>query len=322
MRYVPLVFVLLILTFSGCGSDTGIGKKPVKRMDMFFYEYPELSVEERESMLDSMRQGVDALFFLIGDSAGNDACQRYSASPAVRMFSPDVSRRVTSLDSVEQVLCYAEKAIGGILPGIRFGDIYAIVSPYNQSVFVIDSVMLIGLNHYLGSDYPGYSNFAEYQRWNKSLRYIPYDIVEALVASHYVYRPASEATVLSRMLYNGAIIEAKMQILPDANLADAVGFTESQLKWAQNNSREIWNALIMRNMIHSTSVADADRLLMPSPATAVIHPDAPGRIGRYVGYMIVKAYMRRHPEASLMQMLSPEFYNSPLALIKSGYNGK
>lgn len=322
MKHVSLLFVFVLLTLAGCGADTGIGKKVINRMDVFFYEYPELLYEERENMLDSMRPGVDALFFLIGDSVGYDAYKRYSASPAVRVFSPDVFRLITSLDSIEHVLCSAEKAIGRILPEIRLGDIYSIVSPYNQSVFVVDSVLLIGLNHYLGSEYPGYSTFAKYQRWSKALKYMPYDAIEALVASYYIYKPAQDATVLSRMLYNGALIEAKMQILPNANLADAIGLTESQLEWAQGNSREIWNAMIMKNLIHSTSVSDADRLLMPSPATVIIHPDAPGRIGRYVGYMIVKSYMQRNPEAGLMHILSPEFYNSPSTLIKSGYNGE
>ncbi len=319
IRFLSLLVIGISLFFTGCVGDTGL--KHVNRLDLLFYDYCSLSDEEKNTMLDSMRQGVESLFFIMGDSAGEAAYNRYSESPAVRMFTPDVCRRLPRLDSIEHVLTDVEKNIRHLLPTVRVGDIYGIVSQYSQSVFIVDSVLLVGLNHYLGSDYPGYSNFDEYKRLTKSPKYMPYDIVEALVASDFPFSPSQDVTVLNRMLYHGVLIEAKMQILPDANLADALGFTDAELEWAQKNGREVWNALIMRKLLYSTSVADADRLLLPSPATVIIHPEAPGRIGRYVGYMIVQSYIRNNPEISLEQMLAPEFYNSPLTLVKSGYNG-
>ena len=45
----------------------------------------------------------------------------------------------------------------------------------------------------------------------------------------------------------------------------------------------------------------------------------PGRVGRFIGYRIVQAYLTRHPETKLNELLSPTFYTSSMTLPDSGY---
>ncbi len=320
MKHYLLIFLGVLMLLSGCESISE--REHIQRLDLFFYEYPNMTDNERAIMVDSLGQGIDALFFITGDSISEDGFMKYAESKAVKMFTPDVIERLTSLDSVERVLWQVNVNFREKLPDVALKNIYGIISPYNQSVFTVDSVTLVGLNHYLGSDYRGYSNFDSYRRQLKELKYMPYDIVETLVVSDYGYKPMTDATVLNRMLYEGALIYVKMQIVPNGNLADALGYTKEQLDWVERNSREMWNALVTRKLLYSTSLSDADKLMLPSPATTVIHPESPGRVGRYIGYKIVSAYIEKFPDVSLAELLSPEFYNSPMILIKSRYNGE
>lgn len=304
----------------GCGEKCE--KEKINRLDVFFYDYPAMADDEKSAMLDSLRPGIEALFFITGDSLCENGYDRYAQSRAVRMFTPDIIGRLTNLDSVEHVLWKVNDNMRRILPDVMPREIYGIVSPYNQSVFVVDSLMLVGLNHYLGADYPGYSNFDSYRRRTKLVKYMPYDMVEAMVSSAYPYVPTENATVLERMLYHGAVVTAVMNAVPEASLADALGYTREQYEWVVENSNEIWNMMILRRLIYSTSESDADKLLQPSPASVIINKDAPGRVGRYMGYRIVSAYMKRHPDIGLPQLLSPEFYGAEDALIESEYDGR
>ncbi len=315
-----LIFLGVLMLLPGCESVSE--RAHIQRLDLFFYEYPNMGDNKREIMVDSLGQGINALFFITGDSIGKDGLMKYAESKVVKMFTPDVIERLTSLDSVERVLWQVNGNFREMVSNVAVKNIYGIISPYNQSVFTVDSVTLVGLNHYLGSDYKGYSNFDSYRRQLKELKYMPYDIVEALVVSDYGYKPMTDATVLNRMLYEGALIYVKMQIVPNGNLADALGYTKDQLDWVEQNSREMWNTLVTRKLLYSTSLSNADKLMLPSPATMVIHPESPGRVGRYIGYKIVRAYVEKYPDVSLEELLSPEFYNSPMILIKSRYNGE
>ncbi len=73
------------------------------------------------------------------------------------------------------------------------------------------------------------------------------------------------------------------------------------------------------NLIYSTDMSIARRLSEPSPSSTLISPNLPGRVGRYIGYRIVDAYIANNPGTKLSDILSPDFYNSPSVLINSGY---
>ncbi len=316
----PLAALLAALALCSCSPREQSAPVKIQRLDLAMADYASLQGVSRDSLLREMSPGIKALCFVMGiDAASDSSLKAYSASAPVRVFTPDVRSRVSSLDSLERVLGVLKLRLKEKAPEIPFGEIYSIVSPYNQSVYMVDSTMLVALNHYLGSDYPGYSRFEDYLRGTKSLRYLPYDLVEALLGAACPYVIQEDATVLSRLLYEGALIEAKMQLLPDASLADALGYDSQQLSWARENEGRIWNAIVSRRLLYSTGQMDAERLVAPAPSTSIIHPEAPGRIGRYIGYSIVQAYLRRNPGTKLESLLLPAFYDDPQSLIGSGY---
>lgn len=274
----------------------------------------------RDSLMRCYDKPLRFLFALTGrGEVTDDALCAYSSSRGVRMFTAAVDSLLPELDSVQSVLGVAEDRMGKLLPKACFGDVYAVVSPYNQSIFTTDSMMLVGLNHYLGAGFDGYSSFEPYQRLNKRIGQLPYDMVEAAVASAYPMTVGAHSTVLDHLLYQGALIEAKMQILPGATEADALGYTPEQMAWLEANEVPAWEALVTRKLLYSPSVSDAERLILPSPVTTILHPESPGRAGRYIGHRIVRAYLDANPRTALDHLLSPEFYSNPQTLLNARY---
>ncbi|MCM1484392.1 MAG: hypothetical protein NC043_08645 [Muribaculaceae bacterium] len=299
-------------------------RMPIIRMDsviMALSGRPDLSVAD--SIANRYRPAVNALMVMAGTEgkmAADSFLIGYASSDAMRVFGADIRRRVPPLDGVEREI---GESLGKLqrmdsamsVPSVAAG----VVIPYMQSVVRVDSVLLIGLNHYLGADYEGYAGFDGYKRVLKEPTRIVYDAVEAVVAGERPYRGGPDATVLSRMLYEGALLNVLLSVIPGADEASVLGYGGEQMRWAHDNEGKIWEAMASRDMLYSTDASLAARLVAPAPGTPVVHQEAPGRIGRFIGLRIVEQYCRNNPDVSPADLLHEGFYASPSALKKAGY---
>lgn len=323
-----VVLAIIFIAMVSCSDNTrriddSATALPIERLDQLVYHYNEIDSATRDCLTDSMSPGLDVYLRVAGinsDSIDVDsALTMLSGSQPVKVFTPDVDDRLHSIEDLEMSLGVALRRIQTVLPGIDVSHIYGVVSPYRQSVITADSVVLVALNLYLGRDYPGYSGFEDYFRQTRESVRIPYDVIEALVASRYPIDNDRAKTILSKMLYQGALVYAVMSSIPDADLSLALGVSGEDLKWLEGNESLIWDKLIQQGLLYSSSEIDASKLLMPSPATPAIHPEAPGRVGRYVGYAIVKSYVDKHKDVTLEQLLSSDYYGETKTLIDAGY---
>ena len=280
-----------------------------------------MTAEQVDSLLQADSVQISVLTQYLGLPDSRAGLQELAGSKAVEKFTPDVERAFPSLASLEKQLAYilSKGADEGFaFPRRRYG---AVVWGKYKSMVLTDSCMLIALNHYLGADYEGYAGWPDYVRGQKDAHNLPYDIAEALVANQMPFVWSEQSTVLSRLLYEGALVLAKLRLTPDGNLAGALGYTDSQLEWLKTHSNTIWNSLVVNDLLYSTREEVAERLVAPSPSASIVGPDVPGRVGRYVGYCIVVAYLQQNSTAKLPQLLRPEFYDNPSILIESAYNG-
>lgn len=235
---------------------------------------------------------------------GYPSADEWSKSRAAAVFTPDV-------DSVFPSGANLGIIIGNILERAKDEGLQipqrsyaAVVYGRPESIMFADSVMLIALNHYLGADYPGYSHLPYYMRSGKTPERMPYDIAEALTATSYPYVGVDKPTLLSRMLYQGALTEAKMRLVPGAKLTDALGYSEEELDYLQKNEKALWESLVASRLLYDTSAATADRMLAPAPSVGITTPAAPGRAGRYIGYTLVRRYLDKNPQASMPELLA------------------
>lgn len=334
--------VLLAVMGSSCGAggdrggegdsvaSEGVASKReyapacVKRLDMLVYDYGQLSAAMRDSLTESMSGGASLYLQLVGrpvpaDDDPTAGLEAVSSTSAVRIFGRDVKQRLADMSDVESDLGRVSARIGELYPKAHIGDIYAVISPYRQGVVISDSTVLIVSNLYLGSDYAGYQGFDHYFRSTREPARIAYDVAEGVLAAAYPYMEGERVSALSKMLYNGALVYGVIRVLDNDDAASAIGVTDEQMQWLEENRKEIWKALIDRGMLYSTSELDADKLIAPAGSSAWLHPEAPGRVGRFVGLDIVRSYMAKHPDTDPEWLLTPDFYNSQRVLVDAGY---
>ncbi len=321
-----LTYCVVSFVSSCVGGDNNNQKCPpmnVARLDNAIYNYLNLSDEERSRTDSVMKNGILAITIMLNMGHPDDsAFVKYVGSDAVKIFTPEVVKLFDDISVLERQLGYIKVNLEKELPQVKLYDIYAFVSPYRQSIYIADSTLLLALNHYLGKTHDAYDGFEEYIKRTKEAKYIPYDVVEALIGSFLPYETKGEDMLLAKMLYAGAIVTAKMQIVPNASLAQALGYNDDELDWVEENEMNLWRSLVSKELLYSTTYLDVKQLLMPAPNTSVLHADAPGRVGVYLGYKIIKSYLQKCPETTLQMLFDPEFYQSQQTLIVSGYQGE
>lgn len=258
---------------------------------------------------DSLRPAIDAMTRIgILESDDIDGLTKYAEGRAFKFFMPEVDSRLDSASFTSRIDSTLRQ-LNSLLPDVEIPrHVYGIITPYNQAVMNVDSVMLIGLNHYLGADFGAYSYFEPYLRRQKEARTAPYHVAESLIQRSYPMLADSTTTALSHMIHDGAVTAATMASVPDASLADAGGWTEDELHWLEQHKAELWEAMKQKNVTESTDHKVISQLLAPSPGTLMFENNAPGRTGRYIGYLMVRSYLDANPSAKLADLLTPSGY--------------
>lgn len=265
-------------------------------------------------------RATHTLFLVSGYGEPTDSTVRlYSEMPSIASHTHAVDSVFTDLSAEATVLGNVMGRLGEIIPDFRVPEIFAIISPFNQSVITADSILFIGLNHYLGSGYEPYGYFPDYIRRRKEPARIPVDVAETLIRAYRPYKPSvAYPTLLSRMIFEGAVTQGVMEAA-SVSMTEALGYSPEEEKWLEANETDMWNSLLTRDMLYSTDPTVARGMTALSPATTILAPDAPGAAGRWIGARIVGAYLKNNPSASLNDILSDNSLNEGKFLRESGY---
>jgi hypothetical protein len=316
IKYITLA-ALLAAGITACDKvGSSADSEEILRLDKDLYNYKNLSEVERSRMRDSLNAPIKALSQVLEfDTLCDESLLAWSSSMPVEVFSPMADTAFVKINDIEKklgaTLANAQN-LGLELPHRKY---VAVVWGRPESIVFNDSVALIALNHYLGANSPAYEHWPSYKRMLKRKDMLVYDVAEATVATEYPYQANEDNnTVLSHMLYEGALAYIKMQIVPDAKLSNALGLSEQQMQDTESNLSFMWGKMAAEQMLYSTDIDLIERLFAQLPYSSPISPKAPGRCVRLLGYKIVQSYVKHNKNVPLAQLLSPGFYASKQTL--------
>lgn len=185
---------------------------------------------------------------------------------------------------------------------------------YRNKVFLTDTIALISTDTYLGSDHEYYESIQKYIRANLRKEQVVVDLATKY-AEKYIFQQEKK-TLLDEMIYFGKQLYFKDIIIPFKTEAERIGYTPEQLDWAMVNENYIWRYFVERELLFSTDSKLPSRFINPAPFSKFfleeIDTDSPGRLGQYMGWQIVRAYMTQN-DASLKDLLiasTEEIFNN------------
>ena len=174
---------------------------------------------------------------------------------------------------------------------------------YDSRVIYADSLLLISLDVYLGIDHKFYGDYPKYIRENNSKNHIVVDVAEAIVNKQISL--LKTRSFVEKMIYEGKKMYLLDAYLPTISDKEKIGYADDKLLWAEANEEQIWMYFVEKNLLFSTDTKLNKRFLENAPFSKFyMEQDSltPGRIGVWVGWQIVKSYMK-HNDVSLQELL-------------------
>lgn len=177
---------------------------------------------------------------------------------------------------------------------------------YRYPVVVTDSLVLIALDNYLGSDHEFYANISDYLKQDMIKNQIVVDVAEQY-ARREIF-PNRKKNFLDEMIYFGKILYYKDKVIPFKTEAERIAYTEQQQQFAKLNEEMIWTHFVEKETLFDNDEKLVTRFIAEAPFSKFyleIDNQTPGRLGQYIGWQIVRAYMENN-NVDFMQMMQTD----------------
>lgn len=212
--------------------------------------------------------------------------------------------RFANVDSIQNALNIAFSRLHYLYPDWVIPTVYLFVSGFNSSVVYYDNMLGVGVDMYLGSDYPYYNQVVyDYQKSTMEKEYVVRDVMSMYLAYNIAYN-SKYNRLLEQMIFRGKQLFLLSQLLPDAPAWQVIGYTPEQWAWCEHYERAIWNRIMEKRDLFKTESSVLSSYMNEGPFTAEVTQDSPGRLGLWVGWRIVDSYMRHNEEVSIHDLIN------------------
>jgi hypothetical protein len=170
-------------------------------------------------------------------------------------------------------------------------------------MYVSDSLIVIGLDYYLGENatyrplnIPGYI-LKRYRKEN----IVPNSLL--LLSEKYNKIDVRDKTLLAEMIFFGKAFYFSKQMLPCVADSIFLGYTPKEMRDIFYSQEIIWANFIENEALFDTNHLIKDKFIAERPKTFEIGQNCPGRIGRWIGWEIVKSYMENNSDIPLPDLM-------------------
>ena len=319
MKKPALLFALAVFCLAACNSDN-------TEKCAFVPDTKDIKVElQWESLEDSLpaittkeqltgfltRHPAVREFFLGREDYPSDTTFindrfRKFTNPHIDTLLMETHRVFGDASKLKQEFAQAFANLKYYYPDFQPPKIQTMISGFEKDVYVSDTLVIIGLDYYLGEG-------AKYQILNlydyMKKRYHPGFIVPSVMLLYGIdgkynkFNPG-DRTMLAEMISYGKAYYFAKQMTPCTPDSVLIGYTSGEINGSRANESLIWSRLIEDQVLFSTSAQDKQKFIIERPKTLEVGEKCPGRIGQWVGWRMVEMYQENHPDQKLPQIMS------------------
>jgi uncharacterized protein YjaZ len=88
-----------------------------------------------------------------------------------------------------------------------------------------------------------------------------------------------------------------------------INYSAEQLNWCNANAEGVWFFLIDNELLYTKTTSEIIKFMGEAPFIQGFPEGSPGRVGHWVGWQIVKAFMEKNPNTSLEKLMSIKAQN-------------
>lgn len=324
LKSVLILFPVLILLMCSCNQNTTEQKKKIDvsevelKVKLLRFEKDLMTKDSitAESLLD-LKQKYGTFFNLFCTRICPIPIDIKNEKELIKQlnyfkFDKDIRSIYAKTDSVFPDLAWLNIELNDMFkhrkhyyPDSIVPEVVTFISAFNYAVITTDSLLMIGLDKYLGSKCEFYPAMEYPVFMTNRLRkeYITVNCIQALYQKDY-NADVLKNEMLAQMIYYGKMIYYSDMLAPEMNDTLKLGYTDQQLNWCVANEEKIWTLLVEQKLLYSTNPRAFLKLINDGPTTQGFPKESPARLGYFIGWQIVKAYMEKHPEVTLAQLCS------------------
>ena len=298
-------------------------KVNIKRFDLDFIRLDTADIAKGLKALDVKYPDFFVLYFLNGlgldpaDYDGNALLVKdFLTNKQFINVHREVEKVLSNTSPFEKQINKAYNYLRHYFPEIRLPDIYFFVSGFNHQFLITDSIIGVGSDVYLGSDFKPYQELTyEYLIPNMRPEMLVPELLNEVLRHHFTF--SGELNLLNAMIHEGKIMYLLSVLLPESGANLLMGYSDEQVQWCNQNASQVWTRILENKDLFSTDQLLITQYIQVAPFTSPVSQESPGRLGVWTGWKIVKSYMQNNKNIDLSQLMKNTQYQKILE--KSGY---
>ena len=301
-----ILLILVLFAFFGCKNEDALEEEIAKIDTSFTIErFDRAFAEAKPENLGNLKKTFPFFFSArIPDSVFVEQMKdsfQIELNNATKQKFGDFKTETNEIESLFQHLKYYDKTFNE--PRVVVFTNYV---HYREKLVVTDSVVLLAIDNYLGENHEFYGNFPKYIAQNLKPSQLVVDLAQAY-SEKQIFQ-SQKKTFLDEMIFFGKQLYFKDKVIPFKSDADKIGYTQEQIEFANANENMVWTEFVENEMLYSTNSSFVSRFIADAPFSKFqleLDSQTPGRLGQYIGWQIVRAYMKNN-DVSLQEMLKTE----------------
>jgi len=317
------LFFLTVLLFSACNRHKKVDVSNINvniTIERFDKDFDQLRTKPMAPQVKLLQKkyGVFYKDFVeqilqagkISDTGYYETLRNVFNGQAYQDLKHDVDQVYPNTDAQNAELTDAFRRIKYYFPQQKMPRIYGYFSGFEAQTSVGDGYFAVGLDLFLGANSRFYPALTKAYPHYLSRFFTPENItprvVEGFLREEMFPENDNDASLLTKMVYNGKIMYLMDQVLPDVPDSTKIGYTDKQLKWCQGFESSIWGYFLEENLLYETDYDKIQKYVSVAPFTPGIgerNESAP-KLGIWAGWQIVRKYMDSHPHVTLTQLMA------------------
>jgi len=233
-----------------------------------------------------------------------------ATNPALDTLETQAEQTFANMSHEEQELETAFKVIKYNYPHFYVPQVKTFVTglgSMGSDLFVSDSLLVFGLDYFIGPKAKYRPQVYDYilKRYQREAM-VPATML--LLSNRFNKIGNQDRNLLGEMISAGKAYYFVQAVLPCAPDSVIIGYSKQQIADTKYNEGRIWAHFIEKSLLYEKSPFLMNKYIGERPNTPEIDAKAPGRIGAWVGWQIVRQYMERSPDITLPQLMAETDY--------------
>lgn len=308
MKCTPILVIFCLLLISGCKTkEVECAFQPetsATKVDLVFnaLEDSVLAIKTKQQLVNffSRHKVMRDVFFnrpgYPNDSVFiNELFQRFT-NPSFDTLLLETKRVFNDGAELKKEFAAAFTNLKYYYPEIRLPRIETVITGLESDLFVSDTLIIVGLDYYLGAGAKYRPNMYEYmlKRYTKEF-VVPSAMLLYGIDSRINIVDQKDKSVLADMIAYGKAYYFAKQMLPCVADSVFLGYTSDEIAGAIENQDLIWKRLVQDEVFFNTTQQIKQKYISERPKTYEVGDQCPGRIGMWVGWQIVGSFIKNNP---------------------------